>query len=90
MASSFLKLVSAAAALASTCAAKDFPNPSNIDDLNNGQTPKNTIRVITASQPYNADQNTMDFAYQVTQDEFGTSTLFVTLKSRIEIGTSGT
>ena len=32
----------------------------------------------------------MDFAYQVTQDEFGTSTLFVTLKSRIEIGTSGT
>eukprot|EP00354_Favella_ehrenbergii_P009995 CAMPEP_0170466896 /NCGR_PEP_ID=MMETSP0123-20130129/10680_1 /TAXON_ID=182087 /ORGANISM="Favella ehrenbergii, Strain Fehren 1" /LENGTH=174 /DNA_ID=CAMNT_0010733131 /DNA_START=19 /DNA_END=543 /DNA_ORIENTATION=+ len=87
---SLLKLMGSAAVLGSTCWAKDFPNPDDINELNNGQTPKNTVRVITSDQPYNADQNTMDFTYQVTQDEFGVSTLFVTLKSRIEIGTSGT
>ncbi len=36
------------------------------------------------------DQNTMDMTYQVTQDEFGTTNLFVNLKSRIEVGISGT
>ena len=64
--------------------------PASAFAQSTGQTPKNTIRVITSSQPYNADQNTMDFSYQVTQDEFGATTMFVTLKSRIEIGTSGT
>jgi len=68
----------------------DFPNPSNVSDLVSGVTPANTIRVINADQAYNMDQNTMDFTYQVTQDEFGTTNLFVNLKSRIEVGISGT
>ena len=68
----------------------DFPNPSNVSDLVSGVTPANTIRVINADQAYNMDQNTMDFTYQVTQDEFGVTNLFVNLKSRIEVGISGT
>ena len=70
--------------------AADFPNPENVNSLDLGSTPSNTVRVIESDHPYNADQNTMDLTYYVTQDEFENTTLFVKLMSRIEIGTSGT
>lgn len=68
--------------------AADWPNPSNINDLSGNSTPKNTVRGIEADQPYNTDQNTLDFTYHVEQR--GDNTYFyATLKSRIEISTSG-
>ena len=70
--------------------ATDFPNPANVNDLELGTTPANTIEVISADHPYNADQNTMDVTYYIEQDSDGNTTLFVKLLSRIEIGTSGT
>ena len=71
-------------------AGANFPNPGTQSNLTNGQSSVTTVRVIKSDQPYNSDQNTMDFSYQVTQDEFGKTMLFVTLKSRLEIGTAGT
>ena len=69
--------------------AADWPNPGNINDISGGSTPKNTIRGIEADQPYNADQNTLDFTYHVEQ-RGGNTYFYATLKSRIEVGTSGT
>ena len=73
----------------SVVSAADWPNNGNINDLSGGSTPKNTVRAIKADQPYNADQNTMDFTYHVEQ-EGGNTYFHATLKSRVEIGTSGT
>ena len=69
--------------------AADWPNPGNINDVSGGSTPKNTIRAIEANQPYNADQNTMDFTYHIEQRD-GNTYFYATLKSRVEVGTSGT
>ena len=69
--------------------AADFPNPDNVHDIKNGSTPSTTVRVIKSDQPYNADQNTMDFTYHVEQRNDKTY-FYMTMKSKIEIGTSGT
>ena len=47
------------------------------------------MRVILAEQAYNTDQNTMDLTYHITQDEFGNTTLFAKLKTKLEISVSG-
>ena len=69
---------------------KDFPNPSNVSELVDFSTPINTKRVIPSDHPDNADGNTMDFTYYVTQDLFGNTALFAEITTQIEIGTSGT
>ena len=79
----------AAVLLGSGAMAADWPNPENANDLSGGSTPKNTVRAIEADQPYNSDQNTMDFTYHVEQRNDKTY-FYATLKSRIEISTSGT
>ena len=59
----------------------EFPNPGNINELTQGVTPANTVQVIDPNHPYNADQNTMDFKWFVTQDFTGATVLYVYLKS---------
>lgn len=41
-------LMFAVALLGSVCQAEDWPNPANANDISNGSTPKNTVRVIKA------------------------------------------
>ena len=87
--SNFVRTVLVAALTSQLAVASDFPNPANVHDISNGSTPKNTVRVIKADQPYNADQNIMDFTYHVEQRNDKTY-FYATMKAKIEIGTSGT
>jgi len=46
----------------------NFKNPSDRSKVGkDGNTPLEKIRVITSSQPYNTNQNTMDFTYYANQ-----------------------
>ena len=88
----FIRSISSAftaAILSQEVSAADWPNADNIHDISGGSTPVNTVTVITADQPYNADQNTMDFSYHIEQRNDKTY-FYMTMKSKIEIGTAGT
>ena len=46
----------------------DFKNPGDRSKVGkDGNTPLNKVRVITANQAYNTNQNTMDFSFYVNQ-----------------------
>ena len=63
----------------------DFKNPSDRSEVGkDGNTPLNKIRVITADQAYNTNQNTMDFSFYVNQQQSGT-TFYARLNSKIEM-----
>ena len=83
-------LAASSVALVRLGSAAVFGMPANYNVLSGGATPVNSIRVINSDHPYNTDENTMDFIFYVTQNEFGDTNFFAGLKSRIEIGTSGT
>lgn len=70
--------------------AEDFPNPSDSYKVDSsGFTTPYTKTVITSTQAYNTDQNTMKLTYFGEQRSSST-TLHVVLQSKIEVAISGT